>query len=74
MSDTPGKETLDVKACVKVVEGGVPETTALLKVFFRLLLYFPLRVASQSILRSALTTFSTLAAHQWGGLLGRQKI
>ena len=34
MSDTPRKETLDVnKACVKVVEGGVPETTALLKVF-----------------------------------------
>ena len=40
MSDTPRKETLDVKACVKVVEGGVPETTALLKVFFRLLLFF----------------------------------
>ena len=42
MLDTPRKETLDVnKACVKVVEGGVPETTALLKVFFRLLLFFP---------------------------------
>ena len=41
MSDTSRKETLDVKACVKVVEGGVPETTALLKVFFRLLLFFP---------------------------------
>ena len=32
MLDAPRKETLDVKACVKVVEGGVPETTALLKV------------------------------------------
>ena len=41
MSVTSREETLDVKACVKVIEGGVPETTALLKVFFRLLYYFP---------------------------------
>ena len=25
---------LDIQACIKVVEGGVPETTALLKVIF----------------------------------------
>ena len=65
-------QILDIQACIKVVEGGVPETTALLKVICHSIA--PIKscfyVFKNIFHRSVLTTSSTLEARLLEGLLG----